>query len=186
MVRTAPQHRAALAAEDKVGVWTSLFTVALSIPALVGSCCWPLLLASFAGIAASEASKRLAHSVSFGVTLAVLTNIAQMVRWKSKTRGGNRWNKRGPLLLTLASVPLVMLDLTRHVLQDGGAWIEGSRMYRPGCGHADVRCLSGIGATCLLATYVGFACLISGVLWSADVPRKLRDGWRRAARRDVD
>jgi len=37
MVRTAPQHRAALAAEDKVGVWTSLFTVALSIPALVGS-----------------------------------------------------------------------------------------------------------------------------------------------------
>ena len=59
-------------------------------------------------------------------------------------------------------------------------------MYRPGCGHADVRCLSGIGATCLLATYVGFACLISGVLWSADVPRKLRDGWRRAARRDVD
>ena len=106
----------------------------------------------------------------------MLTNIAQMVHWKSKTRGGNRWNKRGPLLLTLASVPLVMLDLTRHVLQDGGAWIEGSRMYRPGCGHADVRCLSGIGATCLLATYVGFACLISGVLWSADVPRKLRDG----------
>lgn len=145
-----------------------------------------MLLASFAGIAASEASKRLAHSVSFGVTLAVLTNIAQMVHWKSKTRGGNRWNKRGPLLLTLASVPLVMLDLTRHVLQDGGAWIEGSRMYRPGCGHADVRCLSGIGATCLLATYVRFACLISGVLWSADVTRKLRDGWRRAARRDID
>ena len=59
-------------------------------------------------------------------------------------------------------------------------------MFRPGCGHADVRCLSGIGATCLLATYVGFACLISGVLWSADVTRKLRDGWRRAARRDID
>ena len=49
-----------------------------------------------------------------------------------------------------------------------------------------MRCLSGIGATCLLATYVGFACLISGVLWSADVTRKLRDGWRRAARRDID
>ena len=114
----------------------------------------------------------------------MLTILAQMVHWKSKHRGGNRWNKRGPLTLTMASIPLVMLDLTRHVLQDGDVWVD-SAMYRPGCGHADVRCLSGIGATCLLATYLGFAALISGVLWGADIPRKLRDGWRRARRESL-
>lgn len=131
------------------------------------------------GVAASEASKQLAHSVSFGITLAVLSNLAQMVYWKSLTRQGNFWNRKGPTLLVLAAVPLVMLDLTRHVLQDGGVWVD-SRMYRPNCPHRDVRCLSGLGATCALATYGGFACLIAGVLWSANMHKKLRDGWRRA------
>ena len=35
----------------------------------------------------------------------------------------------------------------QHVLQDGGAWTD-SHMYRPGCPHADLRCLSTTGAAC--------------------------------------
>mmetsp|Transcript_41701 Transcript_41701/g.66967 ORF Transcript_41701/g.66967 Transcript_41701/m.66967 type:complete len:136 (+) Transcript_41701:181-588(+) len=131
------------------------------------------------GVAASEASKQLAHSISFGVTLAVLSNLAQMVYWKSLTRKGTYLNRHAPTLLAAVSVPLVMLDLTRHVLQDGEMWRD-SRMYRPGCAHRDVRCLTGLGATCALATYAGFACLITAVLWSANIHKKVRDGWRRA------
>lgn len=131
------------------------------------------------GVAASEASKQLAHSVSFGVTLAVLTNLAQMVYWKSLTRKGTYWNRNAPTLLVLLAVPLVMFDLTRHVLQDGEIW-EDSHMYRPYCIHRDIRCLSGLGLACALATYGGFACLVTGVLWSANMHKKVRDGWRRA------
>ena len=114
------------------------------------------------GAAASEASKQLAHAVSFGVNLAVLTNLAQMVFWKSHRRKGSRMNRHGPTALVLAAVPLAMLDQTRHVLQDGGVWTD-SHMYRPGSAHEDVRCLSALGAACQLATYAGFACLIVGV-----------------------
>ena len=131
------------------------------------------------GVAASEASKQLAHSVSFGVTLAVLTNLAQMVYWKSLTRNGNYWNRNAPTLLVIASIPMVMFDLSRHVLQDGEIWVD-SDMYRPYCMHKDVRCLTGLGVACVLATYGGFACLIVGVLWSANMYKKVRDGWRRA------
>ena len=131
------------------------------------------------GVAASEASKQLAHSVSLAITLTVLTNIAQMVYWKSRSRRGTRWQRRGPTILALAAVPLATLDLVRHVLQDGGAWTD-SHMYRPGCPHADLRCLSTVGAACQLSTYAGFACLIVAVAWSANLLGKVRDGWRRA------
>ena len=131
------------------------------------------------GVAASEASKQLAHSVSFGVTFAVLTNLAQMVYWKSLTRKGNYWKRNAPTLLVVLSIPMVMFDLTRHVLQDGEIWVD-SGMYRPYCIHTDVRCLTGLGVACVLATYGGFACLIVGVLWSANMHKKVRDGWRRA------
>ena len=106
--------------------------------------------------------------------LRIIKNCAQSFR-----RKGTRVNRHGPTFLALLAVPLAMLDLTRHVLQDGGVWTD-SDMYRPGCPHADARCLNALGATCFLATYLGFAALIAGVLWSADVFAKARDGWRRA------
>ena len=109
----------------------------------------------------------------------MMTNLAQMVFWKSLRRKGTRLNRHGPTVLVLIAVPLAMLDLTRHVLQDGGVWTD-SHMYRPGCPHADARCLNALGAACFLSTYLGFAALIAGVLWSADLFTKVRDGWRRA------
>jgi len=142
-----------------------------------------LLIAGLLGVATSEASKQLAHSVSFGVTFVILTNLTQMVYWKSLTRRGTYWNRHGPTIVAATSIPFVMLDLTRHVLQDGEIWKPpSSSMYREGCSHSDLRCLSAVGAVCLLSTYVGFACLIIGVLWSANMGVKLRDSWRRARR----
>ena len=90
-----------------------------------------------------------------------------------------RRNKRGQELLTLASVPLPARRpgtscKTRSV--DRGS--QGARRGRV----ADVRPRGDRrGASSPRTSLIAFD--ISGdVLWSADVPRKLRDGWRRAAR----
>jgi len=86
------------------------------------------------GITATAGAKSLSHTVSFGIILAFLTNIAQFTYWKCKPRRGTHWQKNGPLYLTLAAVPLVMADLTRHVLQDAGMWVgPSSSMYDEEC-----------------------------------------------------
>eukprot|EP00899_Mesostigma_viride_P024730 jgi/Mesvir1/5441/Mv15500-RA.1 len=103
--------------------------------AILKRCCGLL------GFATSQAAKALSHTITFGVTLALLTNIAQYVyahrptRPECAARGLGFWQRHGPLLLVLASVPLVMADLTRHVLQDSGYWPGGpgrwsSSMYQ--------------------------------------------------------
>ena len=95
--------------------------------------------------------------------------------------------RRGNVLgATVASVQLVSADPLRHVLQDRGAWGASSAMYREGCPHGDVRCLSAVGWTFLLFTYAGFACIIFGSLWSADALGKLSREWRRRTRGDGD
>jgi hypothetical protein len=69
------------------------------------------------GIAATAAAKDLAHTISFGVTLALITNMAQYTLHKCFTRRGSHWNRFGPFYLCALGVPFIMADLTRHVLQ---------------------------------------------------------------------
>lgn len=103
------------------------------------------------GIASKDlgGAKELAHTVSFGVTLAVLTNVAQYVYNHDKVFRRNKlthWQRHGPFYLVLLSVPLVMADLTRHALQDAGEWPSpGSDMYQPNCHHTwGLRCLTWV------------------------------------------
>jgi hypothetical protein len=64
-------------------------------------------------------------------------------------------------------------------------------MYRPHCNHSVKRfggiyCLSVVGwLFTIVFTYLGFACMILGVFWAADLGRKVRVAWRqlRKARR---
>jgi hypothetical protein len=131
----------------------------------------------FSGVA-TEASKSLAHSVSFAVNLTVTTNLLQYVHQRSRANGNAR--QRGiPVFLIAVAIPFVMLDNLRHVLQDGDMLGEWSRMYRNGCLYgANARCLSVVGWTCLLSTYVGFVLLMSGVLMSAGVFPKIKKVYR--------
>lgn len=59
----------------------------------------------------------LSHTLTFGITLSILTNVAQYVFHKAALRKGSHVQRYGPFYLTLLAVPLVMADLTRHVLQ---------------------------------------------------------------------
>ena len=115
---------------------------------------------------ASEAAKNFAHSITWGVTLAILTNLTQYTYTvqSKKTWKTSHWQKYGPVYFVGLSVPLVMADLTRHVLQDSHFW--NASMYRPGCDQDDFKCLSVIGwlfTVCF--TYLGFLSLFIGVLW---------------------
>lgn len=132
------------------------------------------------GISASAAARSLSHSITFAVNLAVTTNLAQYLINKSSGRQGSFWKRHGPVILALVAIPLIMADPTRHVLQD--AELIGGAMYRPGChpnhGLHGLLCLTVVGwLITVLCTYVGFALLLGGVLWAADMPAKLRLAW---------
>lgn len=69
---------------------------------------------------ASAGAKAFSHNLSFAITLTALTNLAQYTYWKALSRRGSHWRRFGPVYLACAAVPLVMADLTRHVLQGMG------------------------------------------------------------------
>jgi len=109
----------------------------------------------------SDAAETLAHSLSFGVTLAATTNVAQYIWWKCSTRTGRY--QYGPFYLALASIFFVMAAITDHVFLDAQipfppVWIT-TGWYTA-------------------STYVGFALLLSGAFWSANLVPKLIDGYK--------
>lgn len=100
---------------------------------------------------------------------------------KKKDKKKTHWEIYGPVYFTALSVPLVMADLTRHILQDASIWPSpGSDEYRPDCTPDGIRCLSLIGwLFTIVFTWSGFLFLLLGVLWSADIHNKLRKAWKQ-------
>lgn len=126
----------------------------------------------------------MSHAIGFAVTLAASSNLAQYVAWKAYGRRGSHWNRWGPTYLVVASVPLTAADYIRHILLDANLGIaKHMEMYRPGCekrGFAAAECLSMVGLfVTIICTYVGFACLIVGIIWAADLGAKVKATWRR-------
>lgn len=93
---------------------------------------------------------------------------------------GAHWHRFGPAYLIAISVPLVIADEVRHLLQDAGLWPEpGSSMYREDCpysvkGFTGILCLTFVGwLFTIVFTYSGFAAMLTGVFWGADLHIKL-------------
>lgn len=91
----------------------------------------------------------------------------------------------GPFYLTLLAVPLIMADLTRHVLQD--ADMISLSMYRDGCDHhtgfRGITCLGVWGwLFTIIFTYSGFLCLLIGTFWAANIVGKVKDAWSNIRR----
>jgi hypothetical protein len=133
----------------------------------------------------------LGHWISFGVTLAMMIGLSIYIAWGAKRRSGTRWQKWGPTYLTVIAGFLIMADLTRHILEDVGAWPEhmgyhylwGSGEYRDDCPEETMHCLSLMGVLfTIVATYLGFALLVWGTMWNANIIDKLkeiRQEWKR-------
>lgn len=76
-------------------------------------------MASTAGLNA------LAHSVTFGINLAVFTNLAQYMYTGTKARrdyAGSHLRKWGPLYCVCLATVGVMADLIRHLINDANNW----------------------------------------------------------------
>eukprot|EP00884_Botryococcus_braunii_P007624 jgi/Botrbrau1/16863/Bobra.150_2s0082.1 len=107
-------------------------------------------------------------------------------QWQKTIRQDKVWwglSRYGPLYLSVAAIPLVLADQVRHLLQDANIWPSpSSDMYRDDCDvhHLDgIFCLSLVGwLFTIVFTYSGFACLVGGVVWAANLHFKLHKAWQ--------
>jgi len=187
--------------ESKKTMCISIFTLLMSIPALIGAWCWPALVIGLISGTVSASARKLGHWISFGITLFMMILVNCFIFWSLKNRSRSRgfchyW---GPLILTLCCVPLIMADLVRHVLQDTNVWPECDRaenvIWDSSCTWASnqFKCTEPPSEGCIptseenmahlsvvgiiftiCCTYSGFACLFVGTLWNADIVNKLK------------
>ena len=94
-----------------------------------------------------------------------MTNFIQYFYVKSSKRSGSHFIKYGPLYLSILATCLVMIDLTRHVLQDNE--LVSASMY------TDDGSLSSIGIfITVVCTWFGYTCLFIAVFWQIKfIPR---------------
>jgi len=125
----------------------------------------------------TAAARSLGHTISFIITQTMMIGMCFYMYYQSPKRHGRHLYRYGPFYFVLLSVPLVMADLTRHILQDTNVWPEpGSAEYRDGCPTENVTCLSTVGIIfTIICTYFGFTFLAIGVLWNAKIWDKLKE-----------
>jgi hypothetical protein len=124
--------------------------------------------------------------------------------WGSRKRGGSRWQKYGPLYVCIAATPLILADLVRHILQDTGVWKECQRpageIWSSDCtwSSSQYHCTEAAPHGCIptkeenltnlsmigwlftiFFTYFGFALLIVGTMWNANIIDKCKDVRRK-------
>mmetsp|Transcript_43727 Transcript_43727/g.85585 ORF Transcript_43727/g.85585 Transcript_43727/m.85585 type:complete len:440 (-) Transcript_43727:53-1372(-) len=78
------------------------------------------------GIAVTSAARTIGHWISFGITLVMMLGLVMFVAKQKKRRFGTSWHVKGPLILTVVAACLIMIEPSRHALQDTGAWPEAS------------------------------------------------------------
>jgi len=186
--------------ESQKTLCISIFTLLMSIPALIGAWCWPALVIGLISGGVSAGARKLGHWISFGITLFMMILVNCFIYWSLKNRNRRKgfcqyW---GPFMLTLCCVPFIMADLTRHVLQDTGVWEEcyrapdvvwssscnwASNQYKctevpPSCiptSEENLTHLSPMGVLFTICfTYLGFILLFIGTLWNANIVKKLK------------
>lgn len=103
----------------------------------------------------------------------MMLGISIYVAYGTKRRKGTHWEVWGPTYLTVLASFLVMLDVTRHVLNDLFGILSE---YRHGCHVEAWKCLSVFGVfITIICTYSGFAILIGASLWNANICEKVDD-----------
>lgn len=163
----------------------------------------------FSGLARvnTSATRSFSHSLTFGIELAVFTNMVQFAFTKTKrSRAGKPfWRKWGPCMCLAAATVLVLADLMRHLVND--AWgLACEKLQEDSvlqvCGGSDCTALdpkfnkvcygvsvmsmyssegnlSAIGwMLTVFCTWSGFVLLVVGICWLLSLPQKVRAQWR--------
>jgi len=184
---------------DKKPLYITIIILLICIPSLIGACCWSILMGRLIGGTTSTVDHKLAHQIYLAITFTfvILVNCFIFRNRKSRCRSKGFCHYWGPFILTICCAPLIMADLTRHVLQDTGIWKEcdrqddvvwdssclwASNQYRcselpeHGCvprSHETISHLSPIGVMFSICfTNVGVVLLFFGVLWNANILKK--------------
>ena len=161
---------------SKKSLCFSITMLILSIPALIGSWCWPSVVIGIISGSVSAASRRLGHYISFSVTLTLMLIFLSYMIYKSKTKNGSKYNKYGPIVMLIFAIFFIMADLTRHIGQDLHFW--ALPMYKHNCGNESLKCLSAIGWLFTFFTYFGFLLLSISTMWNINIVRKIKDRYR--------
>ena len=166
-------------AQQKPSIIASIATLLLTLPALLGTCCWPVLIAGVLGITATAEAKVFSHTFSLVLTAVVLTNLTQFVWQKASVKPGvhSHWQRYGPTYLLALATPLILADQVRHALQDANIWPQpSSSMYQDDCDTSAFNwCLTTVGwIFTIFATYTGFSLMVISVLWQTRFITKLK------------
>jgi len=126
----------------------------------------------------------MGHVLGLAVTAAMLLCMLIYTIYSLRSRWGGFCQKYGPVLLVAISIPLILAEPLRHILQDQEIWTgDSSKIYRDDCHSGYLDCLSPTGwLITFTATYSGFILLFVGSLWNANICatcEKIRDKWRR-------
>lgn len=122
-----------------------------------------MLVGAATGVAVSQTSVLLSHTLQFAFLLAVFTNLTQHTLytcWR-KRRGACRF---GPAYVMAASTFFIMVYPTYLVLKFGK---QIGNLHGYGLGGG--RCGVAAGNPLHVCTLIGYALLIWGALWAADV-----------------
>ena len=172
--------RLVLDRETKSSLLATVCTLILTLPALLGSCCWPLLVAGFLGISSTLAARVASHSFSLAISLSVLTNLIQLFYHSSQVKPGTNWQRFGPTYLLALATSLILADQVRHVLQDSEIWSPpASNMYQDDCDATWFKwCLTPVGWIFAVAcTYLGFTLMVVAVLLQTKFITKIKRAW---------
>eukprot|EP00928_Gymnodinium_smaydae_P041474 TRINITY_DN28066_c0_g1_i1.p1 TRINITY_DN28066_c0_g1~~TRINITY_DN28066_c0_g1_i1.p1 ORF type:complete len:150 (+),score=18.81 TRINITY_DN28066_c0_g1_i1:231-680(+) len=121
--------------------------------------------ACFAGLN-TPGSRQLAHTLTWGINLAVFASIATYVFLKTPFKRQHlrplwRWS---PWMLLVFATLLVMCDLTRHILLDAGIGGDHLAMY-----ESDGS-LAVAGRVGRATTWLGFGAFFTSILWFTLAP----------------
>lgn len=84
-----------------------------------------MVILGLLGMASTGGLNAFAHSITFGINLAVFTNLAQYMYSDTKRRRQNiepAWRRWGPFWCIILATIGVMADLTRHLINDSNNW----------------------------------------------------------------
>mmetsp|Transcript_111470 Transcript_111470/g.296230 ORF Transcript_111470/g.296230 Transcript_111470/m.296230 type:complete len:137 (-) Transcript_111470:715-1125(-) len=106
-------------------------------------------------------TRKLAHTLSWGLSLAAFASMLTYVALKTPGKRGslpalNRW---GPFVGMLLGALLAMVDPTRHIFLDAGLFISTLHMYNPDGS------LTPMGRFGQVSAWVGNITLLLALVW---------------------
>lgn len=151
----------------------------------------------------NSSTQAFSHSLTFGLNLAVLTNMLQFMynkrnrskqKYISNTPAKTHFWIWGPCYFLFISIFLIMADLTRHLVNDswrlqncekvvivGGIKKQTCEVHAVMNEYLPTGNLSVFGIVfTVLFTWIGFLLMAIGILWGLDLPRKMYNTYRKA------